>query len=194
MTNELISLFATPLWVFKIEDPYFLNKKLQVDSTQYTLHSWNFLDLPGEGISELKEFVYNSVEQVARERNWEYSSLLVRSRQNPMLPGEYDSPHHHPESDLLGIYYLKTPNNCGDIQFLDSRGSVSTRWQEPLIQNDGAFRSARAFFKIKPESGTLLLFPSYLIHSVEPNISNDVRISIVFEFKFVQERNINEYR
>ena len=184
MSYDLISLFATPLWVFKIEDPRFLNKKLQMDSTQYTIHNWDFLELPGEGIAELKDFVYNAAIQVAKERHWQYTNLQVRSRQNPMFPGDYDSPHHHPESDLLGIYYVKTPNNCGDIQFLDSRGSVATRWQDPLIKNDGAFRSARTFYKITPESGTLLLFPSYLIHSVEPNKSDDVRISIVFEFKF----------
>lgn len=187
MSNELISLFATPLWIFKVESPRFLNKKLLMDSHEYKIGDWDFLELPGEGIAELRAFVHESVGQVARERDWQYKTLRVRSRQNPMFPGDYDSPHHHPESDLLGIYYIKTPAGCGDIQFIDPRGSVPTRWKEPMIKNDGGFRSARAFFKITPESGTLLLFPSYLIHSVEPNKSDDMRISIVFEFRFDQE-------
>jgi uncharacterized protein (TIGR02466 family) len=180
------NLFVTPLWTFKVTDSAMLNRKLLVDSKQYKSNS-KFFDLLGEGVAELKEFVYNSATQVAREENWQYTDLQVSSRQNPMFPGEYDTPHHHLDSDLLGIYYVKTPDNCGDIQFLDSRGAISIRWQDKLVKDDGEFRSARAFVKIKPESGTLLLFPSYLIHSVEPNRSNDVRLSIVFEFKFINE-------
>ena len=34
--------------------------------------------------------------------------------------------------------------------------------------------------KIKPEEGKLLLFPSYLHHSVEENLSDEDRIAISF--------------
>jgi len=191
--RQVKQLFATPLWIYQVEDYRFLNKKLLVDSAEYKTGNHEFLDLPSEGIAELKKIVIGIVTEIAVENNWVYDNLNIRSRLNPMEPGEFDTPHHHPGSDMLGIYYINTPKNCGDIQFIDCRGSVSNMWKDPNITNDGIMRDGRVSVKIEPKPGMLLLFPNYLIHSVEPNFSNDTRISVVFEFRFINKGIENEY-
>jgi uncharacterized protein (TIGR02466 family) len=193
MRRQVKNLFVTPLWIYQIDNYRFLNKKLIVDSAQYKNGNQNFFDIPGEGIAELKKIVIDAVTEIGVENNWTYDKLNVRSRLNPMNPGEYDTPHHHPDADMLGIYYLNTPDNCGNIQFLDCRGSVSNLWKDPNIDSDGVSRDGRVCVKLTPEPGMLLFFPNYLIHSVEPNFSNEVRLSVVFDFKLINESICNGY-
>ena len=34
----------------------------------------------------------------------------------------------------------------------------------------------------KPKAGTIIMFPAWLWHEVKPNESNDIRISVSFNF------------
>ena len=36
--------------------------------------------------------------------------------------------------------------------------------------------------RVKPIEGRIIMFPAWLWHSVEPNKSNDIRISVSFNF------------
>ena len=184
MQGVKLSLFVTPLWKFKIDNSKFLNKKILVDSLDLLENNWDFLNLPGEGIHELKNLIYDAIYQIFEENNWTNQNFEIRSRLNNIKPNEYDTPHHHDIADIVGIYYVQTSDNCGDLQLLDSRGTVNAIWQDNLTKTDGDFRSSRSFIKINPVAGLLLIFPSYLIHAVEPNFSNNNRISVVFEIKF----------
>ena len=35
---------------------------------------------------------------------------------------------------------------------------------------------------LEPKEGRIIMFPFYLWHSVEPNLSDDIRISVSFNF------------
>ncbi len=48
---------------------------------------------------------------------------------------------------------------------------------------DIEFRQGGAYWRETPKQGDLLVFPGSLEHRVLPNSSNDVRISIAFNFK-----------
>jgi len=74
--------------------------------------------------------------------------------------------HDHIECLLSGVYYPKVPGDAGQIMFQDPRG---TRW--PFNRN---------VFYIKPEEGDVILFPSWLIHTVLPTEGGDARVSIPF--------------
>ena len=41
-------------------------------------------------------------------------------------PGGYNRPHIHPNSLFSGVYYVKTPPNCGKIVFTDPRPGVQS--------------------------------------------------------------------
>ena len=40
-------------------------------------------------------------------------------------------------------------------------------------------------FEMTPEKNDLLIFPSYLVHSVSPNISDLTRVSVAFDIGFI---------
>ena len=77
----------------------------------------------------------------------------------------YNALHHHDDKThpyTSGVIYLKTPSNCGDIQFYN-----------PVNLNHSS--------DITPSEGQLLLFPSFVYHGVCPNFNTtEDRISIAF--------------
>jgi uncharacterized protein (TIGR02466 family) len=87
--------------------------------------------------------------------------------------------HTHPHSILSGVYYVKTPENSGNIKFFHPAIDMFERdWSdiqklEPLEINSPAWW-------FTPEEGHMYLFPSWLKHNVLPNKSDDERISISF--------------
>jgi uncharacterized protein (TIGR02466 family) len=88
----------------------------------------------------------------------------------------YQSPHIHPTAWLSGVYYPKLPaivkqsdSEQGWIEF----GAPPPEFilQPPLPTR-----------RIKPEEGRLVLFPSYFYHRTVPCESDELRISIAFDF------------
>jgi uncharacterized protein (TIGR02466 family) len=84
--------------------------------------------------------------------------------------------HRHPNSFVSGVYYAETPQPCGEIYFYDPRKaevvfdiatSEGTQWNSSV-------------FPFAPKAGDMLLFPSWLEHSVTPSTSDGERISIAF--------------
>jgi uncharacterized protein (TIGR02466 family) len=43
----------------------------------------------------------------------------------------------------------------------------------------------RRFFNLKPEAGKLLLFESWLRHEVPPNLDDEDRVSVSFNYDWV---------
>jgi len=88
----------------------------------------------------------------------------------------WNQKHHHSNSDLSAAYYVSAHEKCGDIVFYDPRPAP--------VHNHPISKSANnlnaTVNSIKPEPGMLVLFPSYLEHSVNPNLSNKKRIVISF--------------
>ena len=83
--------------------------------------------------------------------------------------------HSHGQYTLSGTYYVKVPEDSGQIVFRDPR---------PAAINNNFFVNKFAkgeFYKIKPIEGLLILFPSYLDHFVEPSNADEDRISISFD-------------
>lgn len=87
--------------------------------------------------------------------------------------------HNHANSHFSAAYYVKTNQKDGKIKFFDPN-EIKTMYH-PKIKTQNEFSSS--IVKIQPEEGKLLLFPSYLHHSVEPNLSEDDRIVVSFNIK-----------
>ena len=84
--------------------------------------------------------------------------------------------HSHPNSLLSAAYYVKAKKNSGNIKFFDPK-EMKTMYHPPIQK----FNEISAeIIKIEPEEGKLLLFPSYLNHAVEDNLSDEDRIVISF--------------
>lgn len=191
------NLFYSPVWEFEVEDSDQLNRMLIMDGQSFSQASQtqqlNYIDFPGYGISQLRENILNAVDTVAKQHTWPAYTTEIRSRQNVLQPLECDTPHHHPDADLIAVYYVVCPDRSGDILIHDPRGSVKALWQEPAVVNDANGRSGRVFYRIRPRPGLLVMFPNYLFHSVETNLSQESRISIVLNIRLNMD-SVNEYR
>jgi len=96
-------------------------------------------------------------------------------------PGGYNRPHIHPNSHFSGVYYIKAPQNSGEIVFNDPRSAahmVMPDRVKDIKPPSHLWREVR----VNPLEGRMLMFPSWLWHCVEPNESNDIRISVSFNF------------
>lgn len=174
-------LFATPVWSTVLENAADLNQQLLIDGLQY--QGDDFFDLPNASIVELKtrtlEYINQDIKTSVYFPHLQNATISVHGRQNPIQPRESDTPHWHPDKTLIGVYYVFVPENSGDILLHDPRGAVERTWTEPTAPKE--FRGSRTFYRIRPESGLLLFFPSYLVHSVETNLSNQTRLSIIID-------------
>jgi uncharacterized protein (TIGR02466 family) len=93
--------------------------------------------------------------------------------------GDFQFDHCHQVFDagtnkciLSGCYYFKTNGEDGDIEFM------SPSRADPLFHD--------LFIQYKPYVGRMLIFPSWLMHRVRINQSDDVRISISFNLEIVR--------
>jgi uncharacterized protein (TIGR02466 family) len=88
--------------------------------------------------------------------------------------------HSHPNNFLSGIYYVHTHPGADSVNFHDPRpqtGIIRPPVTELTSQNTDQV-------VVTVSDGTLLMFPSYLAHSVAPNESDKLRISISFNMMF----------
>ena len=94
--------------------------------------------------------------------------------------GDFNEKHVHPASHFSGVCYLQVPSNSGTIVF-DSP-HLFTRCRETSFYNPILAES----FNIIPalvvtgSPGKFLIFPSDLLHGVEPSKSREDRISLSF--------------
>lgn len=94
--------------------------------------------------------------------------------------GGFTQPHTHPNNYLGGVYYVDTPEDSGSITFEDPR--AQPKLISPQIHQSTNENSGQTILNVEP--GTLLLFPAWLVHSVKPNPSDKLRISISFNLMF----------
>jgi uncharacterized protein (TIGR02466 family) len=87
----------------------------------------------------------------------------------------FNYPHFHPQSLFSGVYYVKTEENSGDLVI--KRPDI----QEHYI-DEADTEYTQKHFNISPKNGQLIIFPSYLNHFVEQNLSTSYRISIAMNF------------
>jgi hypothetical protein len=78
---------------------------------------------------------------------------------NANLQGEGTGWHSHSQWARVGVLYVQVPS--GDIEF----------------------KKGGAYWTESPQAGDLLVFPGSLEHRVRPNASEQVRISVAFNFK-----------
>lgn len=99
-----------------------------------------------------------------------------------LAPGAEHRIHSHPNNYLSGVYYLRTQPGADTISFHDPRSQAGII--RPPVTELTAENTDQVVVRVR--DGTLLLFPSYLQHSVDSNSSGEERISISFNIMFSQ--------
>ena len=99
--------------------------------------------------------------------------------------GNYNVPHFHSGSILSGTFYVKTPKNSGSIEFENPISglidSYLTHWHLGYEREIKKSSWLSQKLSIPCEENTIVIFPSWIKHSVEQNLNKDEdRISIAF--------------
>jgi uncharacterized protein (TIGR02466 family) len=89
--------------------------------------------------------------------------------------------HLHPLSTLSGTYYVRTPKGCPGLKFEDPR---LDRFMAAPPRIAASRPENRPWVVMAAETGTLLLFESWLRHEVPPNPVTAERISISFNYSW----------
>jgi len=167
-------------------------------------HSQYGLEQKYESFKTLKGIVENCgniyCEDFGYERDLECHDLWA----NVNAAGNFNTPHQHNLSALTGVYYPLGHLNEEEKVFNYVEGDV---YLQPYCTNgvDGGSLSVidpnigkrihlnpiteewhnSSYMHIYPTAGVLVLFPTYLVHSVNPfTEENQKRLSISFQFSY----------
>ncbi|QIH08458.1 MULTISPECIES: TIGR02466 family protein [unclassified Pseudomonas] len=119
------------------------------------------------------------------EPNFEWK---INAWVNVNQAGHANALHGHPGAFWSGVYWVDTGGReeqlqvGGDIEFIDPRGMIASTYNPALRMRIKDCLAAGFGITQVPESGTFLMFPSWLLHSVQRYSGNRPRISIAFNF------------
>jgi len=101
-------------------------------------------------------FLYDRINTIAKEsfRNYIISDVWT----NINLPKGFNKKHNHTGVDIAGCFYLKVPENSGDIEFETGE-------------------------RFTPSAGDIFWWDASITHWVHENESDEVRYSIAFNIK-----------
>lgn len=102
---------------------------------------------------------------------------------NVREPGEILEVHGHTESAIAVTYYIKVKDKCGDLVLYDTSNAID--WDNNKLSGSPFVRERR----FTPVEGRLIFFPSYVLHGVDENKSNDLRISLSTDLRKVVDKN-----
>lgn len=97
---------------------------------------------------------------------------------NILEPMGHHSGHIHPHSIISGTFYVHVPEGASALRLEDPR--LPLMMNAPLRKPGNPMR--QSFVPVQPQAGTILLWESWLRHEVPINMSDDVRISVSFNY------------
>lgn len=90
--------------------------------------------------------------------------------------------HNHPGSFVSGVYYVQVPENSGNLILTHPAVNYEYHSNNHTIEKWNDKNGARVI--VIPQAGKLVLFPGWANHYVEPNDSENHRISLAFNVGF----------
>ena len=194
--------FSTPVWIDQIDNFESINSELQnyiyqeqeknpdgVKKSNFNgWHSENF-DLKNENLKNFINEVSINIGTAVNDMGWDLEAQIVKITNMWAIINKnraFNEKHHHGNSALSAAYYVKAESNAGNIVFFDPRQANVFHHPTAKKANDlnGQIKS------ITPKPGTLILFPSYLEHKVEENLSNKERIVVSFNVALIRKRDL----
>ena len=189
MNRELY--FATPIYVKDVGTPEFnaqleqniINWSRQDKGVQKTnvngWHSPTDMHLKPE-YKMLVDLLYQEQHFIYKDELLDNEPFLGNMWANINPPGGYNRAHTHPNSLWSGVYYVKAPINSGHLKVEDPKPSINI--SRPRRKQGQLPKHLWNEVHFEPIAGRLIMFPSWLNHCVDTNQSNDIRISVSFNF------------
>ncbi len=137
-------------------------------------------------ISELVRHLDAGAARFAKALHWDLRGAKLKLDAiwvNVLGEGGAHSGHIHPGSVISGTYYVRVPDRAGRLRFEDPRLGLMMAAPMPL---DDAPEAARRFVYVTPQESEALFWESWLRHEVMANQSEDLRISVSFNYALVK--------
>ena len=194
--------FSTPVWIDQINNFESINSELKnyiyqeqernpdgVKKSNFNgWHSKSF-DLKNENLKNFINQISKNIGAAVNDMGWDLEAQIVKITNMWAIINKnkaFNEKHHHGNSSLSAAYYVKAENNSGNIVFFDPRQANVFHHPSAKKANDlnGQVKS------ITPKAGTLVLFPSYLEHKVEENLSDEERIVVSFNVSLIRKKDL----
>ena len=188
-----IPLFSTPLWRIKAPAPLLaalprIAEKIEGDLSNGSINASenrsNFLGAQSRRVYFRESPYFGEEERLVLIRMIKSAIPLgdkygIISWINCSSSQSHNSAHVHPGAEISGVFYIAVPNGSGKIVFRDPR--PQSEMANLHAKFGSSVLSLRPRYPVQPESGDMLLFPSWLMHQVEPGLDqNGLRISMAF--------------
>ena len=180
MNVNKIDMWATPVWEIQTDFDEQFNNELLDEVAKYrdptaNSFSFNVWNSDSKRIQELKEYTLKVIKEatydyIAPNFN-DFNFWHTRGWLNYNAPGVSMPIHGHGGPKIAMTYYVKAPENCGDLLLIDPRNGCD--WDSG---NDGV--NGSKFNRVRPKESKLVFFPGYVLHMVDINRSNLPRISL----------------
>jgi uncharacterized protein (TIGR02466 family) len=178
MSIQAINLFPTTVYLKYCElDVEEITKECYDHQTKNTsVHKSNIGGYQGDNFvyDKLTQEILNNIPVL---ENKPISDVRLDMWVNINKHSNHNAMHNHAPyngSVLSGVYYVKCPKNSGNINLFDPRYFV-TNALDMQYYND-----SNMYWFFEPIENMMLIFPSWLHHSVDQNQSDEDRISIAF--------------
>ena len=96
---------------------------------------------------------------------------------NVNRPMEINKQHLHAGVNFSFVYYIRIPKDSGKLVIVDPRVMRKMTHEHHLLKNIDDPKT-KENITVDPVEGEFVIFPAYLEHYVEPNMSEEPRISI----------------
>jgi|TARA_R100000353_G_scaffold165812_1_gene127133 uncharacterized protein (TIGR02466 family) len=128
----------------------------------------------------ISKFVYDNICEFADVIGYKNTKIICGSSWiNYYESGDYQEEHDHIEDQLVSIYYLQTSKNCGNLRV----NGPLLRTMPPFFDKKNPYTYQSMDFT--PVPGKLIMFKSDIRHSVARNESDNMRISLAYNFKIL---------
>ena len=199
--NKPNLFFPTPVWTLQLDNYQSINEQMykfikiiqSKDSkgiSKSNIKGWHSKDfnMQENEPKNFIKFILPAIEQVITDMNWEKQKQSININNMWAIintGGAANHRHQHSNCTISGAYYVRAPKNSGDIIFYDPRPAPAYTY--PIAVNPNLLNAQ--VNGISPKEGALVLFPSYLDHSVNENLSNEERIVISFNITIQSKSN-----
>lgn len=188
MQSKIIGLFPTGFVEFKLD---YTDQQIQdmIDSVEWINHKQGYEEFPMYQISAQNLQEKNSFKQLTQkiiDCGFEYckkvgyspEDLYVTSMwMNKFSNTQSIGPHTHTNSLLSGVYYLNSTPDQGGTEFYNP---ISNMRNTISVTRDGnsPFLTDRVSSNAEPNK--LIMWPSYIEHKSQKNITNNFRYTLSF--------------
>jgi uncharacterized protein (TIGR02466 family) len=141
---------------------------------------WQSNPMTNNDHPELKKLILKTTSEIETVYKSLHISRLPKLSNfwiNVNPPHSYNERHNHTLSFFSCVYYVNVPKNSGE--FIVERSDESKFF---LQYFEHEIEEAAQSYIIDPTESSLIMFPSWVYHSVGANNSQEDRISIAFNF------------